>query len=300
MSLVAVIISDNRDEEIKVDKSIWIKDDINNQKAISDYMIKKAEKQLQVKLPDSYVNLLKIQNGGSIIYDAYPTDFPTSWADDHINVNELYGIGGETSILDSDYLIEEWNLPKRIVLISGNGHTWIALDYRETKECPPVILIDENGEGITEIAQSFELFLEGLTNWGEIDVELDGDDFANEREVKKRIAEQVREGRSNTQIKKDIERMVANGSAKQVDKLFEDILMLADAEMILYIIKHIIEYKDIKIRTNLASYLLACAHGMNKELDEQKIKAILKDMDQKEENKSIRYYIEAGLENLGI
>lgn len=126
--------------------------------------MKKAEEELKVKLPEGYISLLKEQNGGYIIYDSFPTNFPTSWADNHINVDYIRGIGGEESIQESEYLIDEWGLPKKVVLISGDGHTWIAFDYRYTDESPPIILIDHDGEEITEITPDFESFLNGLTN----------------------------------------------------------------------------------------------------------------------------------------
>lgn len=126
--------------------------------------MKKAEEELKVKLPEGYISLLKEQNGGYINYDSFPTNFPTSWADDHINVDYIRGIGGEESIQVSEYLIDEWGLPKKVVLISGDGHTWIAFDYRYTDENPSIILIDHDGEEIIEIAPDFESFLNGLTN----------------------------------------------------------------------------------------------------------------------------------------
>lgn len=148
-------------------KSIWQEDEDCNLEPITNEMVEKAEKELKVKLPESYINLLKEQNGGYICYDSYPTVIPTSWADDHINIDYIRGIGGEESILESEYLIEEWELPKKIVLISGDGHTWIAFDYRNTNENPPIILIDNDGEDIIELAPSFELFLNGLMVWKE-------------------------------------------------------------------------------------------------------------------------------------
>ncbi|WP_068672131.1 SMI1/KNR4 family protein [Oceanobacillus sp. Castelsardo] len=144
-------------------KSFWQEDDEYKVEPITNEIVAEAEKELSVKLPESYISLLKEQNGGYISYDSYPTNFPTSWADDHINVDYIRGIGGEESILESEYLIKEWGLPKKVVLISGDGHTWIAFDYRNTDENPPIILIDHDGEEITELAPDFESFLNGLT-----------------------------------------------------------------------------------------------------------------------------------------
>lgn len=146
-------------------KSIWL-EDVDHEKLapLTDEMVKHAEKHFKVTLPQAYLALMKEQNGGYIERNAYPTDVPTSWADDHVNVDYIKGIG-EDGILDSDYLIEEWDLPKNVILISGDGHTWTALDYRKTKENPPVIFLDVEEEKIIELAPDFETFLSGLTVW---------------------------------------------------------------------------------------------------------------------------------------
>lgn len=142
-------------------KNIW---QVEEKEPLTDEMVAQAEEKLGVKLPRAYVELCNIQNGGYIVYDAYPTSVPTGWADDHVHVDHLCGIDAE-GILSNAYYIEEWELPKDIVLLCGDGHTWTALDYRKTKENPPVIYIDlEFGEElfILELAPSFEVFLEGL------------------------------------------------------------------------------------------------------------------------------------------
>lgn len=129
---------------------------------LTNKMVKEAEDKLQVKLTYSYISLLKKQNGGYINYDSFPTKVPTSWAEDHVHVDHLFGIEENKGILQSAFLIEEWGLPKDIVLISGDGHSWIALDYRKTNEDPPIIYIDTESEQIIELADSFEAFLSGL------------------------------------------------------------------------------------------------------------------------------------------
>jgi hypothetical protein len=118
-------------------KSIWQKDDDCYTLApLTDALRKQAEEKLNVTLPQSYINILKEKNGGSIIYDAYPTAIPTAWADDHIHIDHILGISEQEGILESEYLIQEWGLPKHIVVISGSGHSWVAFDYRNTREDP--------------------------------------------------------------------------------------------------------------------------------------------------------------------
>lgn len=149
-------------------KNIW---DIDKEKVkLTDAMVKNAEKKFGVKLPNTYIDLCKIQNGGYITNQDFPTTVPTSWAEDHVNVEYINGIEDgieEEGILSSSYYIEEWELPKDIILICGDGHTWIAMDYRHTNEEPPIIFIDlEWAEDIfiLELAPNFKTFLEGLYN----------------------------------------------------------------------------------------------------------------------------------------
>lgn len=128
-------------------------------------IVVRAEKELKIKLPESFIALLEKQNGGYINFDAHPTSLPTEWADDHIKVDHIYGIALNEGILQSSYLIREWGLPRNLVLISGDGHWWIALDYRKRKEEPPVIYIESDGGATIELAENFDSFLTGLCNW---------------------------------------------------------------------------------------------------------------------------------------
>ncbi len=139
--------------------------DYDKLEPLTEQMIVRAEKELKVKLPQSYISLLKKQNGGYINFDAHPSPQPTEWADDLIRVDHIYGIAPNKGILQSSYLIKEWDLPKNLVLISGDGHWWIALDYRIQKEEPPVVYIESDGGRTIELARNFDSFLVGLCTW---------------------------------------------------------------------------------------------------------------------------------------
>lgn len=64
----------------------------------------------------------------------------TTWADDHVPLEDLAGIvldpQHETAmdLLDTEYMTQEWDLPPKQVLLSGDGHYWITLDYRNGPE----------------------------------------------------------------------------------------------------------------------------------------------------------------------
>ncbi|MFP3809918.1 SMI1/KNR4 family protein [Bacillus sp. SIMBA_005] len=131
-------------------------------KKINAEEITKAEDKLGVTLPDTYKKLILEQNGGYTVHNAFPTTHSNSWAEDHIQFNHLLGIAEDEGIMDSAYLIKEWELPEGLVLINGDGHTWVAMDYRKTKENPAIHYFDVEMEEDFKLADSFDEFIQGL------------------------------------------------------------------------------------------------------------------------------------------
>lgn len=134
---------------------------------LTDEMLRRAEELLQVRLPSELVALLRIQNGGYTNGFAHPMSVRTAWAEDHVPLDDLFGIVTDESVqtaqnmLSTAYMTEEWELPPKQVLLSGDGHWWVTLDYRRSTE-PSVAWIDvECGEEV-QIAPSFGEFLNGL------------------------------------------------------------------------------------------------------------------------------------------
>ncbi|WP_103351629.1 SMI1/KNR4 family protein [Amycolatopsis sp. CA-128772] len=122
-----------------------------------------AGRELGVRLPLELGELLGLRNGGTVAapFDAFPTSAPTSYSDTHVPFDHLLGVGGRLSLLDSPYLSGEWDLPKRVVVLSGDGHTWIALDYRKSAE-PSVTWFDVELGAELALAPTFRAFAEGL------------------------------------------------------------------------------------------------------------------------------------------
>lgn len=148
---------------------------------LDDKTIEKVERKLGFTFPVSYINQLKEKNGGELKCNRYPYVYeqdideenPEENAD--LTIDFLYGISTQKSegVLESIYLIKEWELPKDIVIISDNaGERFIAFDYRQTKTNPPNILIDTEMEFEDVIATNFEELLSKLYE--------DEDDGAND------------------------------------------------------------------------------------------------------------------------
>ncbi|WP_078876556.1 SMI1/KNR4 family protein [Streptomyces sp. 150FB] len=141
-------------------------------------MIRRAEEDLGVALPRSYIDVLLVRNGGSPRHRCYPTAFPTSWADDHFEISGIRGIGGAWGIdsssgAGSSYLIAEWGYPEIGVVICDTpsaGHDTVMLDYSECSLDgePAVVYIDEDRVP-RRVAQSFDEFLSRLVSCNSFD-----------------------------------------------------------------------------------------------------------------------------------
>ncbi|MFH8625352.1 SMI1/KNR4 family protein [Streptomyces vietnamensis] len=157
-----------RFDEVKA--TFWDEGPREGRSTLTDAVVRDAEQRLGVRLPAALLELLRVRDGGVVAesWDAYPTDEPTSWSADHVPFDVLMGIGEDDdhlSVLDSAHLIEEWGLPSPLVLLSGDGHAWIALDYRACGPDgePSVTWFDVEAETELPLAGNFRTFVEGLT-----------------------------------------------------------------------------------------------------------------------------------------
>ena len=138
-----------------------------NHPTLTPAMIESAENTLGVTLPKLLTKLLYIQNGGYTKLFKFPLTHKTSLGENYITLTELFGIVTDKSletaqnILSSEYMTKEWGLPDSQVLLSGDGHWWITLDYRCSKD-PAVTWIDTEINEEFKIACSFEEFINGL------------------------------------------------------------------------------------------------------------------------------------------
>lgn len=142
--------------------------------ALTGEMEREAEVKLGRHLPNSYVELLRVRNGGVPVRKCVRTTFRSSWAEDHIEIGAIRGIGGEWGIedgpLSSAALIAEWGYPDIGVVICdmpSGGHDAVMLDYSEGGDEPSVVYVDEDRKP-RKIAESFAEFLNLLVRCEEI------------------------------------------------------------------------------------------------------------------------------------
>jgi hypothetical protein len=112
------------------------------ERPLSEDLIAAVEAELGVRLPASYLELMKSQNGGIPRNTCFPTTVPTSWASDHVAITGISGVGSEKiyslcGALGSKFMQEEWGYPDIGICICdcpSAGHDMIMLDYQKRPE----------------------------------------------------------------------------------------------------------------------------------------------------------------------
>lgn len=138
-------------------------------------LIASIEAELGYKLPADYIWLMQQRNGGIPVNTCFPTAVATSWAEDHLAISGIMGIGREKTYslggsLGSRFMLEEWGYPDIGVVICdcpSAGHDVIMLDYRACGPDgePAVVHVDQEADyQITFLAPSFAAFIVGLVN----------------------------------------------------------------------------------------------------------------------------------------
>ena len=129
-----------------------------NSSKITDEQIKKVEEKIGYKLPKSYIEFLKITNGGDTIENE-------CW------LSKIYGIGDNENGLEAmyDLWINEWQYPKIGIPFGETqtaGHDIYFMDFRERiNDEPRIIRIDQEYDYEEYlVASNFEDFLRKLSN----------------------------------------------------------------------------------------------------------------------------------------
>lgn len=150
------------------------------EKPVTDKMIKIIEKELGYKLPTSYIEMMKVQNGGIPVNVCFPAECVPGWPDGFVQIDCIMGIGNEKRYslggeAGSKFWIDLWEYPDIGVVICETitgGHDLIMLDYRKcgNKGEPEVVHVDQEGDyEITFLAKDFETFIKGLVNYSVFD-----------------------------------------------------------------------------------------------------------------------------------
>ena len=140
---------------------------------LNDEVVVAVERTLGYKLPASFVELMRFQNGGIPRRTRHRTREPTSWAVDHIAITGIFSIGHDKPCsmcgeMGSAFWIREWGYPPIGLYFAdcpSAGHDMLCLDDRACGPAgePQVVHLDQEQDyAITFVAETFEAFIRGL------------------------------------------------------------------------------------------------------------------------------------------
>jgi len=160
----------------------------------TDKELSAIEEKLGIKLPETYIKLMKIHNGGELAYNALKI------SGEEVIIDELEGIALNEGIGNSNYLVQEWELDKGFVVFAGDGNYWLVFDYRNyTGNDPAVFYIEEDGGKPKKVAKNFEGFVKKLQEPEEIDFD-DEDDEDDHIYTKEEFEKLMEKGKSYVDI----------------------------------------------------------------------------------------------------
>jgi hypothetical protein len=152
--------------------ALWQSDFTVPNPRVTEKLVARVEALLKVKLPSAYLALMREQNGGCLKLNKVPYLEPPPESVEGYTGGEsasldcIYGLHYDTdadgSIAQTLTLGAEWGVPPELILLDGDGHWWVALDYRVSKDNPPVVYyVSDTGEHAT-LAHDFGSFLKRM------------------------------------------------------------------------------------------------------------------------------------------
>ncbi len=135
-------------------------------------LIRSVEEALGFKLPHSYVELMKMHNGGMLNRCWYPIRFPAETYADYIQITHFLGIGRDAPYslcgrFGSEFLLEGRDALKGAGVAFANcispSRGLILLDYRNAGDGEPCVTFVNSQTGEESVvAANFELFIRSL------------------------------------------------------------------------------------------------------------------------------------------
>lgn len=136
---------------------LWIQNSHN--KAADDVTIREFEAKQHIHLPESYKELIRIQNGGLIKKNHFQTSEPTSYGMDS---GEIYGIAGINHLLAKIPEECEIDIPGQQIYFHQDKKRYIGFSYLKEVDEPEIIYIDFETLQILSLATNFKDFLANL------------------------------------------------------------------------------------------------------------------------------------------
>lgn len=138
---------------------------------VDEELVRHIEQALGVRLPAAYVEFAASRGpertrGSEIeLSEPAPPELAYYLGEGSWGIGEIVGLSYDArapGLLASAAVGREWGLSDRLVPLDGDGHTFVALDYRDDVDDPPVVFV-ETDEGRSHLlAPSFAELVERL------------------------------------------------------------------------------------------------------------------------------------------
>lgn len=128
------------------------------------------------KIPEQYIDFAGTHSDHVVkLPSCVPGENDTYFGEGFYEIGTYRGLdpNEDSSIFDSSWLVREWELPEKLVLIEGDGHAWLALDYRQSTAEPRVIVIESENSTYKVLANNFQSFTTLLIDYEKV-YDIDG------------------------------------------------------------------------------------------------------------------------------
>jgi hypothetical protein len=149
--------------------NFWDDSDYFTGPRLTDAAIRKAEKRLGYKLPEAYLRLLRVRNGGTPRRRFFHIEGLAGWDTGYLQVDSLRGVGHKDWGIDDNDMGNNYPpIGLRICDTPSGGHDAVMLDYSQCgPKGEPRVVHAEQGCGtseVTALAPDFAAFVAALSD----------------------------------------------------------------------------------------------------------------------------------------
>jgi hypothetical protein len=139
--------------------------------AVTSDIVHRVEQEIGYRLPEAYIELAKLHNGGYVTRGAHAIPSETGRERRYLLIDRIASIGyakrdSLCGHMGSRFWQDTWGYPDIGVYFGvADGHEIVCLDYRVCgpQGEPTVVLVEQEYDyRVTEVAPSFQAFIMGL------------------------------------------------------------------------------------------------------------------------------------------